>query len=361
MPLKRIFALLFICLFSLSVYAENVEEITSDTLSIVDEGIHTQNYMQDKKFQLLFDIRMDGQVNYFQEDKTTSMGFKGAYFDLKMNGKIADKFSYDVRYRMNNMHKEPLNFFSALDWAYVDYEINKNWHLSAGKQVVAIGGFEYDLAPIDMYLWSTFWNNVKPFQMGVSAKYISDSKKTTLMAQATNSVCATKTFDSKFAYSLIWYGNYGFYSTISSVNMMEYERGKFINYIVLGNKFTFGNFNLELDWMNRASFEQNGFFKNFSIISTARYQVADKWRLFVKGGYDQNLGQSADTPTETAYDKFVVPGTKYYYYGAGVEFFPLIKKNNNLRFHLFWTSNNNSPIKQEFNIGLRWQIRAVNR
>lgn len=41
--------------------------------------------------------------------------------------------------------------------------------------------------------------------------------------------------------------------------MMEYLPGRFINYISLGNKFTFDKVALELDVMNRASSHQTFF------------------------------------------------------------------------------------------------------
>ncbi len=42
---------------------------------------------------------------------------------------------------------------------YLNYEIGR-WGVQGGKEVVAIGGFEYDRAPIDLYSCSVFWNNV---------------------------------------------------------------------------------------------------------------------------------------------------------------------------------------------------------
>lgn len=57
----------------------------------------------------------------------------------------------------------------------------------------------------------------------------------------------------------MWNGSHGFFDAIYSVNMMEYLPGRFINYISLGNKFTFDKVALELDVMNRASSHQTFF------------------------------------------------------------------------------------------------------
>ena len=47
-------------------------------------------------------------------------------------------------------------FFNATDWFYVDYKPTEQWTLSAGKQVIDIGGWEYDYAPINLYYCSEF-------------------------------------------------------------------------------------------------------------------------------------------------------------------------------------------------------------
>lgn len=57
-----------------------------------------------------------------------------------------------MRHRLNKKNNDA-SFFDATDWLYLAYR-KDNWELSAGKQVVAIGGYEYDAAPIDLYFCS---------------------------------------------------------------------------------------------------------------------------------------------------------------------------------------------------------------
>ncbi len=329
---------------------------------------HVFSQEADPKVSVKFDARLDGTYNFYtgdrnngieEDDFSDEFGFSGRYFKLLVDGNISDRFSYSIRHRMYLDNGSPKDFFGSTDWLYLKYKINDRFFISGGKEVICIGGYEYDAAPIDVYFWSDFWNNVKPFQIGVSAGYVSPDNRHTVKFQVTNSPFSTRSLEGLFAYNAIWYGNFGCFSPIYSVNFMEYERGRFINYIALGNKFTFGKLALELDYMNRASTEQDNFFADFSIISRLAYNIDDRFMVFAKGGYDQNLAQEAGDPVP--YDRFVLPGVEYGFYGVGVEYYPIRKLKNLLRLHAFWYSNNNQPVPQSFNIGIRWRMTVFER
>ncbi len=124
------------------------------------------------------------------------------------------------------------------------------------------------------------------------------------------------------AYNIIWYGKIaGWMNTIWSVNMLEYEKGHFINYLALGNKFLLGRVSADLDYMNR---------------------YAGKGTAF-------------------AYDRYVLPGVELGFYGAGVEYFPIKSAKQSVRLHAFWHSNTSTPVPQTFNVGLRWQMNVLER
>ncbi len=85
--------------------------------------------------------RIDGETNKH------NTGFKGRYLNLKISGQINDQWSYNFRQRLNKTISDGA-FFDATDWIYLTYAPTSRISFSAGKQVVAIGGFEYDRAPI---------------------------------------------------------------------------------------------------------------------------------------------------------------------------------------------------------------------
>ncbi|MFA7082199.1 MAG: porin [Bacteroidales bacterium] len=319
------------------------------------------------KVRLKFNTRFDFEaISPTNKDSAASSGIHGKFFNIMLDGEINDKFSYSYRQRfsinaVDNFQiagKDNKSNFHPIDWAYLNYKINDAFTLSAGQQVVMIGGWEYDYAPIDQYFWSDFWNNVYCYELGAMINFTSKDGNHNLGFQISNSPFSTKTFSSLYAYNLIWYGNMDWFKTIYSVNMIEYQKGHFINYIALGNKFTFGAFSLDLDLMNRASAEQRNFFADYSIIGDAKYSFCGKFNAFVKAGYDENSAQNKRDAF--VYDRYVLPGTKYFFLGAGLEYYP-IKDKKDVRVHAYWTSNNAKPRNNIFNLGLTWNMKVLER
>ena len=312
------------------------------------------------KIRLKFDTRFDFETRVPEnKNLSTLSSIDGKYLNIILDGSINEKFSYNYRQRMIlNGIDGYKSFFNATDWIYLTYKMNDNFYLSGGKQVVAIGGYEYDAAPIDQYFWSNFWNNVVCYQFGATLNYKSNDEKHNIGFQITNSPFTNKSMEGIYSYNLIWYGNMNWFNTIYSVNMVEYEKGHFINYIALGNKFNVGRFSLELDLMNRASGEQDNFFADYSLIGNLIYNVNSKLKIFGKAGHDENKAQIIGD--NFAYDRFVLPGTRYNFCGLGVEYFP-IKDSKDVRLHAYWATNNNEKQYNTFNIGLRWQMKVLER
>lgn len=305
------------------------------------------------KVSVRLDARFDGEVT----DKES--GFVGRYLKMIVNGEINEKFSYSFRHRLYVDHENPRSFFNATDWANVTYKANDWFSVTAGKQMICIGTIEYDYAPIDVYFASDFWNHVSPFQVGVNAGFKSGANSQ-FYVQVTNSPFSTEEMQNLYAYNLIWYGRpAGWYSTIWSANMIEYEEGHFINYLALGNKFNFGKGSVDLDYMNRYAGKGTAFFEDFSLHGKIHYNVSECVSIFAKGGYDVNNSQEAQAPF--VYDRYVLPGVELGFYGAGVEYFPIKGDRQTLRLHAFWCSNTSNPVPQTFNIGLRWQMALLNR
>lgn len=311
-------------------------------------------------------LKLDTRFDYTLKIPTTSgyetqSSFDGKYLNIILDGAINDKFSYNYRQRLIlDGIADYRSFFNATDWMYLTYRPNHNWWVSGGKQVVAIGGFEYDSAPIDQYFWSDFWNQVICYQLGATVGAKSSNERHSVAFQITNSPFTSHSLQGIYAYNLIWYGHFNHFRTIYSVNRIEYAKGDYINYIALGNRFEVGKFSCEMDYMNRVADSQKSLFADFSVIGDMRYAVNDKVTAFVKLGYDENSAQPSDTEPAQVYDRFVVPGTKYFYCGAGAEYFP-IKNNKDVRLHGYVASNNNDPQYLTLNVGVRWRMRVLER
>ncbi len=316
-----------------------------------------------------FDVRADWEYHHSGDTSKDESGFAGKFLNFILDGNITDKFSYHFRYRFNKLNSAQ-DFFEATDWAYLDYDINRNWRVSAGKQVLYIGGYEYDKAPIDVYFYSDFCNFLPAcYEFGISGQYTTNDGRNTILLQIANSPFTSKSirFEGLYAYNLMWYGRYGVFNSMWSVNLIEYKPGRYINYIALGNQFNAGPVTIELDYMNRYGGGKN-FFNDFSIICNINYNIKNRVNIFAKGGFDYNDAQNPATldlqpgqqPEDLFWDLAVVPGRRYGFYGAGVEFFP-IKNSQNVRLHAYWCSSTANTKAHNVGIGFRWRLNAFER
>jgi hypothetical protein len=315
-----------------------------------------ENSAKRELISLSADARVDYQpVSWDGTTASDNTGFEGKYFMFRVDGEIIPGLTYSWRQRLNKMHTDG-NFFDATDWVYLDWRY-KDFSFQAGKQIVAIGGWEYDRNPIDLYGTSVFWQNIGCYQLGASAGY-HFSDRDFLMAQVTQSPSHTKENRNMYAYNLIWYGNHGWYQSIWSANMLEYLPGKYINYVALGNKFNYRNVSLELDYMNRASETRNCVGKDCSVMTELAWTPNQRWRLHGKYTYDVNK-------TDNNGDVCVLSGTKLNMIGGGIEFFPLIVKHSSLRLHAncyygWGTNTNTADFMQDksiyFTVGLKWHM-----
>lgn len=319
----------------------------------------------DPVISIRMDVRFDGEYTGYGKDEFTGerpsgeSGFVGRYLKILADGKINDKFSYSFRHRLYIDNGDTKSFFNSTDWANVTYRPNRRFSVTAGKQMICIGTIEYDYAPIDVYFASDFWNHVSPFQIGLNVGY-SPAEGHQLYAQVTNSPFSKKALENLYAYNVIWYGRLApAVSTIWSANMIEYEQGHFINYLALGNKIDLGNTEIDLDYMNRYAGKGTAFFEDFSLHGKVSCAVSESVNIFAKGGYDVNRAQ--DKGASFVYDRYVMPGVELGFYGAGVEYFPIKTAKKSLRLHAFWCSSTANPVPQTFNVGIRWQMKVLER
>lgn len=291
---------------------------------------------QIKDFYIETRMGYEAVVNDGTVDKDNS-GFRGQWLNMRLDGQIVKGLTFSFRHRMNKNTER--KFFDATDWVHLDWQAFSRLSFSVGKQVVGIGGYEYDRAPIDLYYCSEFWNNIGCYQYGVSATYSVSPDDNLTLQGCTSPLRGFSGDNGTHAVNLMWNGHHGIWNTIWSVNMSEYERGKWINYIALGNKFCFTDrWALELDYMNRASSHQKTFFDDFSIMAEMCYKTTAGLRCYAKYTYDQNM-------SGTKADQTVIDGTQIHHASIGIEGHPLKQYREHLRLFAFagysWGKNTN--------------------
>lgn len=307
------------------------------------------SFAQNDSVPLFTTLRMEVRADFdFQHDMLqmpngdlqhleNQYGFSGKYFNILVGGNIGKKVSYFFRQRVV-ANPGSVTFFDNTDFLYINYDINKNWSLRAGKEALAVGGFEYDAPPIDVLYSSYYWDNFYCFQLAGSAAFHSNDGNHTLIAQvgASPYLYYGSTFkNSLMSYNLFWSGTFGHFRTLYSINMFEREKGKFMNYIALGNKLTFKKWDWYVDFIHHATNTEQ-LMKNFAVITCANVYFNDYVNLFVKGCYEQNLDKKEIehyVKTDELWDCLAIPGQQYYYAGLGVEIRP--KACTDVRIHAF--------------------------
>lgn len=289
-------------------------------------------------------------------DGTSSGQFTADYLNVNIAGHFSKNISYRIRQRMTKNPFDKEHILNGTDFAWISWQIDPKWHITAGKSAVAIGGYEFAEAPIDLYYTGDFCANLfQYYTVGIIGGYTPVPGQT-IMLQISESPLANAA-PSTFAYNLMWQGSMTkWWNTLWSVNFSEDRDNRFINYISLGNQFVFGDFTWEFDFMNRAGFAQSQFaMSDWSLVSNFEYK-AGKFNLLLKGGYDFNSKDNFDK-NGTAFDLAVAPGTEYAFVGGGAEYFP-IAGSKDLRLHAICHWNNATKITR-FDIGLTWRLQFV--
>ena len=296
-------------------------------------------------------------------------GFRANQLNLRLNGNINDSWSYAYRQRMGRPNADE-SYFNAVDHLNLTYTTGA-WSFTGGKQTVAVGGYEYDRTPIDFYFGSEFWYNMACYQWGVSAKYSSGNEA--LILQVTQSSFRDYDFNplpgadnelkypNMYNYSMMWTGSYGWLDILQSVNMLEYQPGKYLHFIALGYQFNMGDFKLQLDWMDRIA-KKHLNVNDFSVMADLSWSASEKLNVFTKATYDVNKDNFADL--------CVLPGTELTRVGAGVEYFP-IEGSRDVRLHgaysYAWGKNTNLAEGALWDnhsfvsLGVTWRMSVLKR
>ena len=310
---------------------------------------------QNKVDRLYFDMRAS-----FHQDITDGQYNSqaiGEYLNFQMMGHITPTIDYRIRQRLNKKVFDERNMFNATDFMYVNWQATERWSFLAGKYVVLIGGYEYDAAPIDVYYYSQFCNNIyQAFTFGATVGY-KFSAHQQLVGQICNSPLSLG-FQNIYAYNLAWNGQFApWWKTLWSVNFVEDIDKRMVNYVALGNHFIFRDVIFDVDLMNRSGLSQRNFLlSDFSLISKIIWSVG-AWNICAKAGYEKNDPDNVD-PQGRPYDLVIAPGTEYIYAGCGLEWFPLGRDNLRLHGVYYW---DNAARRNIIELGITWRVDVIGK
>ena len=288
-----------------------------------------------------WEVSLDTRIGYNQDFTNGSGRFGGDGLYLDINGYISPHLSYSLNQRLASTYYEDNSGFNGTNWMTLTYETD-DFAFTAGKDALLVGSFEYDAYDLDSYsnMNSVFYNMFDCWQWGASAAWYPDDSNSVLI-QAAESPFRLED-RTLMAYAAGWRAEYDFYESYWTANMWEYERGKFVKALNLGNRFHIGNFSCDLEYMTRASDLKNFFINDFTAIIAPSYEIGDMVRLLAKCGFER-------VREENMFEDYGMG----IFYGAGAEFFPL-KDDKDVRLHAIWSSS--MSFGDILNVGLTWKM-----
>lgn len=293
------------------------------------------------------DISLDMRFGYGHDFAERAGRFGGNGLFLDINGQITPNLSYSLNHCLANFEGWDEHGFGNTHWLTLTYE-NDWFYVSAGKEDVKIGSFEYDTYDMDSYMEmnSLFWNNISPWQWGVSAGWY-PAEGHTILAQACNSPFSALDTPNLFAYALGWRGEWDVYESYWTTNMWQFDKGRYVKALNLGNRFHFNDFSFDLEYTTRCTDIKKAFSSDFTLMFAPSYEW--EWgRAFAKVGWEQ---VNEDI---LGYDF----GGDNLFYGAGAEFFPF-KEYKDIRLHAIWASNTEYTAGHYLNIGVTWKMNLT--
>ncbi len=303
-------------------------------------------------------LKIDAEVRV---DHTSELGFTGNSLNLAIEGRLAADLTFHFKHRFNKANTLKRNF-DATDWAYLDFKLDDRWTLSAGKQVVCLGGMEYHTSPVDMYFHSIFWSDMPCYKFGASLSYLFGSDKDLLTFQVCQSPYGLE--NKTYAYNLLLENTHDRYIGKHSIGAMEYVHGQFFGILATGNEFRSDKLAIQADATLRYGSDHCDLVSDFTLGGKISYELDRGLNAFLKTVYDRN-GSLSDL------DTVIRRETQVFAEGLGLEFYPE-RFHDNLRLHIVFHHRHGSYTydlgdtlqttelnENIFNIGLTWKFNFV--
>ncbi|MGL2988254.1 porin [Flavobacterium sp. RSSA_27] len=217
-----------------------------------------------KNVDVIFNTRIAFE-NKFSDGDHQFSNFNVNQFRLEFKGKIHDKvfFRFRDRYTKDTNPGNLDGVSRATDIALVRFDLSSQTKLSVGKLVSDYGGYEFDFNPIDILKYNTIIGNADIFLVGAGLTHALKDTKNVFGLQFLNSRTATfqeqygatappEIVPSKFPLAMVfnWRGKFfnGKWSTTYSYSYHNEAENTGMNYLALGNKFSFKKFVLFYDF-----------------------------------------------------------------------------------------------------------------
>ena len=170
--MKRLF-IAILCLLPMAAAAQNQTLISPDDSipSLVERIIAGhEDGVKDKNIKSNINLEFYTTANaYFTDGKFDEVSFKMNRVRLEFVGQVTDRLSYHFRQSFNK-YTNPYsmdNLSSSIEYANITWQTTEKFSLVAGKQFVALGGYEAYVNAMRLMEFCDFNNNVAVYQAGL--------------------------------------------------------------------------------------------------------------------------------------------------------------------------------------------------
>lgn len=338
--MKKLFLMILVALpFRAMGQSEPLVLDTEELPSVVERIIERRDSLKNdgykiRKIRSHINLEFAGSANaYFTGGKFDEMSFKMNRVRLEIYGKLHDKLSYHFRQSFNK-YSNPYsvdNMSSSIEYANIKWHVGERFDLVAGKQYLALAGYEGYVNGLLVREFSDFNNNVEIYQTGLMGvlKFTPDHH---LMLQVTNN--RNSSDNEMYLYGfpeglestrfpLLGTVNWNGWFADRSIHLMysasagQLAKGKNIYYLMCGNIYEKGPVLAYLDVLySRSAIDsqqrittlqsqsrgmlpvtaQNTQYLTF--IANVDYQFHPKWNAYIKGVYETASVYEANGPFE---------------------------------------------------------------
>ena len=323
MIMKKLILSLFIFV-SVCSYAQNPKTLLADDdlHTLVERIIDRRDSVKNdgykiRKIKSHINLEFAGSANaYFTGGEFDELSFKMNRVRLEIYGRLTDHLSYHFRQSFNR-YSNPYsveNMSSSIEYANIKWRFNDRFDIVAGKQFLAVGGYEGYVNGLLVREFSEFNNNFEIFQTGLKGSiYLTPSQH--LYLQVVNQRSGTDADayiyglpegveQTKFPLlaTVNWTGWFadGAINLQYSASAGQLAKGKNIYYLMCGNIYEKGPILAYLDVLYQRSgldtqhrittlsnvpvTAQNT--QYLTVIANLDYRFLPKWNAYIKGAYE---------------------------------------------------------------------------
>lgn len=235
-----------IALGSLNMMAQDDKKQESTLLGVVASSIKGDSEKKVNTLDVYLDTKYEN-LTKFSGEGTSDSKFRLVQSRVYLKGNYNNKLTYSLRYRLNESVSS-----NALEFAFLEYNIDDHWTVGMGKQFTAWGSTELSYNSADLYMFTNIIGSIELFSPGASVAYKVKGQSFKLQMVSQGEQFASEAYKNK-AYGglFLWEGELfkKHLKTRYGYALFQHDAKKYYSWVTIGNRLTFNNFMAEVDWM----------------------------------------------------------------------------------------------------------------